>query len=42
MAVKRAVSGTGSFPKKQSEAVQGCNIAKTGASANLQCSFFGK
>ena len=28
------------LPEKQSEAVQGCNIAKAGTSATLQCSFF--
>ena len=29
-------------PKKRSEGFQGCNIAKTGTPATLQCSFFGK
>ena len=39
--LRKAVSGTGSFPKKTSEAVQGCNIAKAGIFATLQCSFSG-
>lgn len=38
---KRAVSGTGSFPKKRSEGFQGCNIAKTGTPATLQVPFSG-
>lgn len=37
--LRRAVNGIGNFPKNSN--LQGCNIAKTGASAILQCSFSG-
>jgi len=35
--LRRAVNGTGNFPKNSN--LQGCNIAKAVASAILQCSF---
>ena len=37
--LRRAANGIGNFPKNSN--LQGCNIAKTGASAILQCSFSG-